>query len=166
MEIMKVDDSEGIAKVVSLAREIWHQHFIPIIGKDQVEYMLAKFQSESSIALQIQSGWQYYLACCGDHFAGYTGLVPDKDNKRLMLSKLYVRRNDRHMGVGSQFLQFIDQQCRMDGFDVIWLTVNRHNHDTIDWYHRHDFVTVDEVKKDIGNGYFMDDFVMEKRISF
>lgn len=61
-------------------------------------------------------------------------------------------------------LDFIEARCKTSGFVTLWLTVNRFNNGPIEWYKRHGFVIVDEVKKDIGQGFFMDDFILEKRI--
>ena len=50
-----------INDIAILANEIWHQHFIPIIGEAQVEYMVAKFQSYPAITGQIQNdGYEYF----------------------------------------------------------------------------------------------------------
>ena len=36
----RVRSPEQIAAVTRLAREIWQEHYLPIIGQAQVEYML------------------------------------------------------------------------------------------------------------------------------
>ena len=78
MKLERVESPEQIAAVAALAREIWMQHYIPIIGAAQVEYMLAKFQSAEAIARQIaEEGYEYYLA----PGAGYLALVPDVAKK-------------------------------------------------------------------------------------
>jgi len=50
----------------------------------------------------------------------------------------------------------------LKGFSSIWLTVNKFNDDTLAWYKRRGFMAVGNVKKDIGDGFFMDDYLMEK----
>lgn len=165
VELIHVSTPDDIAVVARLAQEIWSQHFTPIIGASQVEYMLGKFQSAEAILSQIDSGWEYYLAMVDNEAVGYAGLVPDISNKRLMLSKLYVRKSARGKGVGKSILGFVERKCSLEGLDTLWLTVNRFNDDPISWYQKCGFVTVDEVKKDIGGGYFMDDYIMEKKIN-
>jgi GNAT superfamily N-acetyltransferase len=164
VELIHVSTPDDIAVVERLAREIWSQHFTPIIGASQVEYMLGKFQSAEAVLSQINSGWEYYLAKVDNQAVGYAGLVPDISNKRLMLSKIYVRKSVRGTGVGKSILDFIERKCILDGLDTLWLTVNRFNHGPISWYQKCGFVTVDEVKKDIGGGFFMDDYIMEKKL--
>lgn len=61
MRIFPVTTQQEIATVARLAREIWTAHYVPIVGADQVEYMLERFQSESAVALQVTKGVAYFL---------------------------------------------------------------------------------------------------------
>ena len=126
--------------------------------------MVGKFQSLEAITKQIADGWEYYIVREDGHDLGYTGLVPDRQISKLQLSKLYILASARGKGVGVRLLNFIEQKCREEGFTTLWLTVNRFNTDPIAWYKKRGFVTVDEVKMDIGNGFVMDDYIMEKTI--
>ena len=56
MEVIlkKVETNIDIQRTAETAREIWTQHFTPIIGAEQVEYMLEKFQSDRAIRNQIE----------------------------------------------------------------------------------------------------------------
>ncbi len=164
VNITQVETNDDINAVATLARAIWTQHFTPIIGASQVDHMLSKFQSAEAIEGQIADGWEYYLIGSGDTWYGYTGLVPDTENSRMLLSKLYLLSNARGKGLGKALLGFIENISVTKGCQTIWLTVNRFNDTTIAWYKRRGFVIVDEVKKDIGDGFFMDDFIMEKQI--
>lgn len=159
--IKPVSEPEEIIAIANLASEIWNDHFLDIIGQAQVDYMLEIFQSPHAIASQINSGYEYFLVLIDENQAGYLALVPDNDKGRVMLSKIYIRRDFRRKGLGGYLLDFVKNESRSRELGLIWLTVNRHNHETIKWYKRNDFVVVDEVKKDIGGGFFMDDYIME-----
>ncbi len=63
----------ALDKIAALANEIWHEHFVPIIGLDQVNYMVGKFQSYPALKDQVKEGYEYYRIFCGDAFAGYAG---------------------------------------------------------------------------------------------
>ena len=41
----EVKDRQAIDTLVQLAREIWTEHYTPIIGAEQVEYMLRHMHS-------------------------------------------------------------------------------------------------------------------------
>lgn len=162
--ITRAETEADIKVVAALAQEIWTQHFTPIIGAAQVDYMLTQFQSAGAIASQIAADWEYYLLRSDGEWSGYTGLIPDRENNRMMISKIYLRNQDRGKGLGKAILEFIEDRSIRDGYTTLWLTVNRHNNGPIAWYKHRGFKIVDEVKKDIGNGFCMDDFIMEKRI--
>jgi GNAT superfamily N-acetyltransferase len=162
--ISKVAKQLEVAAVAELAEEIWREHFTPIIGADQVAYMLDRFQSAGAISSQLDSGTEYYMTSVDGTPVGYTALIPDEPNSRLMISKLYVKRDLRGGGVGSGLLRFIESECDIRNITTLWLTVNRFNDGPIQWYLRKGFQKVDEVKKDIGGGFYMDDFIMEKRL--
>jgi diamine N-acetyltransferase len=162
--ILKVESNCQVDAVAKLAREIWKQHFTPIIGEAQVEYMLNKFQSSNAIASQLEEGWEYYIATRDKQYVGYTGLVPNALDGKMLISKIYVKNSVRGSGLGNLLLDFIEETSRARSFNTVWLTVNRFNDNTVKWYIKHGFITVDEVRKDIGGGFFMDDFIMEKKI--
>jgi hypothetical protein len=61
MEMRSVSTPGDIDAVASLAHDIWIQHYVPIIGQEQTDYMLAKFQSEPAISRQIADGHQYFF---------------------------------------------------------------------------------------------------------
>jgi ribosomal protein S18 acetylase RimI-like enzyme len=82
----------------------------------------------------------------------------------MMLSKIYVEYSFREKSVGQSILDFVEKECVLRGFSSVWLTVNKFNDDTVAWYNRRGFLVIDKVKKDIGNGFFMDDYLMEKII--
>jgi len=164
-DIQAVKSSDDIREVAMLAHEIWNQHFVSIIGQQQVDYMLNEFQSPSAIISQISTGFEYYLVFTEreDQLekAGYLGLLPDEEEGRLMISKIYIKAQHRGAGLGNYSVDFVKNLCAERQLKTIWLTVNRFNNDTLDWYKRKGFVIVDEVKKDIGGGFVMDDFIME-----
>jgi diamine N-acetyltransferase len=164
IEILQVDSSADVVVVERLAREIWPQHYNPIIGHAQVVYMLEKFQSARAITAQIESGCDYYLTNLDGKAVGYIGLIPELDKRRMMLSKIYVERSSRGQGVGRAMLDFVEARCKSHDLSTLWLTVNRFNEVTIKWYEHNGYMIADEVKKDIGGGFFMDDYLMEKPI--
>ena len=162
IDIKPVSDENRIGMVERLAFEIWNQHFIPIIGKAQVDYMLAKFQSKAAIAEQIANGYLYYLFVNGDQHIGYMAVQPQ--DERLFLSKLYLLSSERGKGYGRRAISFLEKLAVEKGVGKISLTVNRHNADTISAYERLGFQNVGTVVQDIGGGFVMDDYRMEKRL--
>lgn len=162
MTIEKVSTDAQIETVAQLACEIWNQHFVPIIGKAQVDYMVEKFQSRRAISEQIASGYFYYLLKAQDDYVGYAGLCSEQDE--LFLSKLYIRASDRGKGYGRKALEFIEERAKEKGLGKITLTVNKNNTDTIKAYEKLGFANLGSFVQDIGGGFVMDDYRMEKVI--
>ena len=159
MNLERVASPDQIAAVAALARETWTQHYVPIIGAAQVEYMLAKFQSPEAIARQIAAeGYEYYLA----PQAGYLALVPDPAKKSLLLSKIYVKASARGTGLGRALAEFAERRCCELGCNELWLTVNRNNAGSIAFYERLGFRKTQTLVTDIGGGFVMDDWRMAK----
>ena len=159
MKLERVKSEEQIAAVAALARETWTQHYVPIIGAAQVEYMLARFQSTEAIARQMaKDGYEYYLA----PGAGYCALVPDTAKASMLLSKIYVCEALRGTGLGRAMVEFavarsVDLEC-----GELWLTVNIHNVRSIAFYERMGFRKTNRLVTDIGGGFAMDDWRMAK----
>ncbi len=150
-------------RLADLAREIWLEHFTPIIGRSQVEYMLANYHSLAIISEQIAAqNYAFYLLVEQGQVQGYLGVQPTAD--ALFLSKLYIRRAARGRGLGKQAMAFIKDFAKQRGLSEIKLTVNRDNHDTIAAYLKLGFVKTGEQCADIGGGYVMDDWLMSLRL--
>jgi GNAT superfamily N-acetyltransferase len=157
-----VGSREQIDSVVRLAREIWQEHYLPIIGQRQIDYMLDTFQGAAAIAGQIEGGQMYFLARYHGKDIGYLAIHPDGDGAGLKISKIYVRKAERGLGVGKAMLALVEDICRQRGIGRIWFTVNKFNAHSIEWYSRMGFMNVGPVVQDIGGGFVMDDFRFER----
>lgn len=160
----KVSDQNSIKVVAQLAEEIWHQHFTPIIGKDQVVYMVDKFQSGPAITQQIEDGYEYYIIESDNKPAGYFA-IQLRENGNLFLSKIYIKSSLRGKGIGRQAIEEIIKKGHELYANKISLTVNKYNTDSIQAYLKIGFKNVDSVVADIGNGFVMDDYILEKQIN-
>lgn len=155
-------NKESADEIAKLASEIWVEHYSPIIGLEQVEYMIAHFQSGEKIFRDITvSDVAYYQAYCGKKLVGYCAIKQDIMEKSLFLSKLYVEKNYRGKGVAKQFLRLIEEIAQKEEASYVWLTVNKNNLDSITAYQRLGFQIEEEIVTDIGNGFVMDDYRMK-----
>jgi len=165
ISMIKVLSKEDMFVVESLAAGIWREHYTPMIGAAQVDYMIKKFQSREAISHQIEKeGYRYYLIknCDGD-WVGYVGLILRDDE--IFLSKLYVDSKERGRGYGRGAMEFIEKIARESGLSRITLTVNKGNKNSIGAYKKFGFVVAEDIVTDIGEGFVMDDYRMEKVVS-
>lgn len=159
----KVKEQEEINLVAELGTKIWHEHYSVILEADQIDYMVDKFQSISAVTEQIENqGYEYYLINDGNSTVGYIGLVMEP--KKIFLSKLYIAKEARGKGLASKAFAFLKDMAKLNNKQSIWLTVNRNNSGSIAVYEKKGFLKVREQVTDIGNGYVMDDYVMEMAI--
>jgi ribosomal protein S18 acetylase RimI-like enzyme len=156
MTIIPVSTDLHITMVESLAREIWTEHYTPIIGEAQVAYMLEKFQSRHA------KGFRYFLVAHEASYVGYMGVQPKGDE--LFLSKVYVAKTKRGKGLGRRCLAFIEKMAGEEGLALIALTVNKNNTDAIAAYERWGFKKLEAMVQDIGSGFVMDDYRMGKPV--
>ncbi len=156
----KVKDKGQITRVAQLAKDIWEEYYPAIISQGQIAHMINTFQSPAAIESQITEGMQYYLTVTDGEEIGYLAYTVEQGNA-LFLSKIYITRDFRNKGKGREAFEFITQQARKHRCNKVWLTVNKHNKAAIDIYLKKGFTVTESVKKDIGNGFYMDDYVME-----
>ena len=107
IRFIKVHSEQQVADVAYLAREIWQEHYLPIVGQEQIDYMLEKFQCEQAIAKQLTDGYKYYSVTYDGRSTGYMAVVSNTSDTSLMISKIYVRKSDRGCGLGKQMLEFV-----------------------------------------------------------
>jgi diamine N-acetyltransferase len=164
MTFRRVYSPADIATVSELAHEIWNEHYVSIIGQDQVDYMVERFQSRRAIRDQIESGTEYYLIMDGRRSVGYLAVVPEPGEVSLLLSKIYVKKQSRGLRFGKLAVRFTEELCRERKIRTIWLTVNKQNKESIAWYEHMGFISAGPTTQDIGGGYVMDDFKFEKSV--
>lgn len=164
LKFLEVVERAQVKDLTEVAKEIWFEHYFGIISVEQVGYMVEKYQSVAAITRQIvDEGYQYYLLVCGEVIIGYFGIRDDAE--KLFLSKLYLKKNFRGKGYFSEMLQYIESVAESKGHQYLYLTVNKHNDSTVAVYKKKGFSISKEVVTDIGNGFVMDDYVMEKKIT-
>ncbi len=159
-EIQRANPASDCEVIAQLANSIWREHYTPIIGKEQVLYMLNKYQSAQAIQEQIQEGKTYFIIRYGTSEVGYLSCYEREGS--LFLSKLYVSSQYRGKGIGKKAMQFVEQQAKELGCVRIALTVNKNNLNSIQAYKKMGFKTIKPVVLDIGKGFVMDDFYMER----
>lgn len=158
MNVTSAKTERDFLQIETLAREIWEEHYTPIIGAKQVAYMLDKFQSAKAMQEQLKEGCEYFMIRDGESMIGY--LAFKEGTEGLFLSKVYVHSSARGKGLGKAAIEFVKAEVQNRGLSHIRLTVNKYNHNSIAAYLKMGFVKTRELVMDIGEGYVMDDYEM------
>ncbi len=158
MDFVKLDqgDVNGIKEMSEMATAILREHYDPIIGKEQNDYMLDMFQSVEAVKEQLDHGYNYYFAKNEGQNAGFFAFYQREG--ALYLSKLYLYKDQRGKGFSRAMLEFIKEKAKELGLNRIELNVNRNN-PSVQIYEKLGFTVAWEEKNDIGNGFYMDDYV-------
>ena len=149
-------DINGIKEMSEMATAILREHYDPIIGKEQNDYMLKMFQSVEAVKEQLDHGYNYYFANDEGQNAGFLAYYPREGS--LYLSKLYLYKNQRGKGFSRVMLEFLKEKAKELGLNRIELNVNRNN-PSVQIYEKLGFTVAWTEKNDIGNGFYMDYYV-------
>ena len=130
-----------------------------------MEYMLEMMYSESSLQHQINvRHHQFIIACDGDEPVGFASWSSTPEEEIYKLHKIYVLQNQQGKGTGKKLIEHIIEAVRPTGAVILELNVNRHNKARA-FYSRLGFTVVREEDIDIGRGYFMNDYVMQRSLA-
>ena len=169
-EFIEVKSKNDQKKLANLAGSIWCEYWPAIIGEKQTEYMIENFQSLDAIERDMsENAYEYWFITCTENgkerIVGYTGGHAEPETNRFFISKIYLLKPERGHGFASRTIQFYTKLCQKRGLHAAYLTVNKHNELGIRAYLGKGFKTIDAVETDIGNGFIMDDYIMELEIS-
>ncbi|MCD7878445.1 MAG: GNAT family N-acetyltransferase [Candidatus Gastranaerophilales bacterium] len=160
MEFINIKSDDEIKKLAALAHSIWHEYWPAILTPEQIDYMVEKFQSYNAIREQIENeNYIYNIIKEGNTQIGYFGAASKEDY--FFLSKLYIKKDFRGLGFGKKSLLEVIKLSSKFNKNSIRLTVNKYNTNTIKAYEKWNFKIIDSVVTDIGNGFVMDDYIME-----
>lgn len=147
--------------VCRLAHTIWQSTYPALIPQAQIDTMLADRYAPTALHAQLDDplhGWR--VAWLADAIAGFAhGVLDGSDCK---LDKLYVHPDCQRQGIGSTLLAAIRDWAGQHAARRLWLQVNRGNTQAIAAYQKYGFRIVEARVFDIGNGFVMDDYVMER----
>lgn len=160
IKIIRISKVSDFKSIEDLAHIIWHEHYVPIIGIEQVEYMLEKFQSVRTMQKQVKEGAEYFIINTDEKSVGYISF--SQKGETLFLSKIYILNEMRGKGIGHSAMKFIEESAIAKDLNKIALTVNKYNTGSIKAYLKMGFINVGEIVSDIGQGYVMDDYKLEK----
>ena len=152
---------ENIDIIRSLASVVFPHTYKEILSPEQLEYMMEWMYSVESLNKQmLEDGHIYYLAYRGNEPAGYLSIQPEGEHT-FHLQKIYVLPSFQGMKLGKmlfeQAIKAIKElhptPCQMR------LNVNRYNK-ALTFYQKMGMHKVDEGDFPIGNGYYMNDYIM------
>lgn len=145
-----------------LASQVWENTYGRILSKEQLEYMFEMMYSPENLAKQIaEPEFSFFIVYDGDTPSGYLS-IEQKDESTYIFQKIYVLPRAQGTGMGryiiEQGIDYLKTVRHSSPFTVI-LYVNRENN-AVGFYKHLGFEVIDVRDHHIGNGYYMNDYIM------
>jgi len=153
---------KDISLIRQLSFKVWPQTYAAILSSEQIDYMLDIMYSEPSLQQQMNSGSQFIFVYDGEEPVGFAAYF-SKEQSIYKLDKIYVLPSQQGKGTGRFVIDYIIDEIKKKGATALQLQVKRDNKARF-FYEKLGFNIIEEKNFDIGNGYFMNDYVMEKKL--
>jgi len=153
---------KDIPLIRKLSEEVWPQTYASILSQDQINYMFNLMYSEEMLSKQMKEKNEFVIVYDGRVPVGFAsfGLL----NKSIYkLHKIYILQTNQRKGTGKFLLEAIIKAVERKGGKTLQLNVNRNN-TALHFYSKLGFSIIREEDIAIGEGYFMNDYVMEKSL--
>jgi len=151
-----------IPLIRDLTFRIWPQTYTGLLTPEQIEYMLGMMYSESSLEKQMNSGSQFIFVYDDEEPVGFAAYF-SKELSIYKLDKIYILPSQQGKGTGRFVIDYIVDELKKKVASALQLQVKRDNKARF-FYEKLGFKILHEINVDIGNGYFMNDYLMEKKL--
>jgi diamine N-acetyltransferase len=161
IEIKKVG-TEAISIIQNLSNITWPVAYGDILTPQQLDYMMELIYSKPSLQKQIEKGHQFIITYDGEQAVAFASYSAKENNPAIFkLHKIYILPNQQGKGIGKMLINYI--AIDIHPATVLQLNVNRHNK-ALHFYEKSGFKIIGEEDIDIGNGFYMNDYVMELKL--
>lgn len=152
-----------VPAIAALAREIWQATYPGIITQEQIDFMLEQRYGHERLYDDLEDlhKWLDQAFVDGRRIGFAFSEIYKGEFK---LDKLYIHPDVQRRGVGGQLIANVAERAKREGYPCVILQVNKRNVNAIDSYKKYGFAVREATVDDIGHGYVMDDYVMEKKL--
>lgn len=164
VEIRKLETPESLEIIRNIAADVWPKTFRNILSPEQIAYMMKMMYAPEVMERELAQGFYFEALFLDGEPAGYVSYSAYGEPGEAKLHKVYLLEKYQGRGYGSLLLRHVADRCRELGFRGLRLNVNKHNERARRAYLRNGYQEIEAVKIDIGDGFFMDDFVMRREL--
>jgi len=159
IEVREVPE-EDLWEVRELALRIFPVTYQDIVESRQIDYMMDLIYSPEALTYQLDQGQNFLILLYEGNPAGFASYTRLNEEGVFKLNKIYLDGHLQGKGLGKFLLTDVISRIKAEAGVSLRLNVNRHN-EARGFYEKMGFSLLQEELIDIGNGYFMDDYVME-----
>lgn len=161
MILFEKASEKDIPLIRDLAEKSWNTAYVDILSREQIDYMLFEMYSAEVIGAQMKnSNYQYYVILMEKKPVGFIGFEFHYEENTTKLHRIYLLAEATGKSLGKKGLEFLKQKVAETSDTRIILNVNKNNN-ARRFYEFQGFTVYDEGAFDIGNGFVMDDYLME-----
>lgn len=162
LEILVASESH-LPEINRIAHETWPITFGEILSEKQINYMLDWMYSIPSLTNQIQEkGHVFLVAKDESDYLGYASYELNYNGfPKTKIHKIYLLPASQGKGVGAALINSIGEIAVENKNESLLLNVNRYNK-AVGFYEKVGFKVIGNEDIDIGDGFLMEDFIMEK----
>lgn len=165
MIVIENNTDSNFTDIRAIANEVWPKTYGSILGQAQFDYMMEMMYSIASLQIQANEKQHHFILAKENGipvgFASYE--FNCNQTNKTKIHKLYILSTQQRKGIGKVLLDYIAKEAKKQDNTALFLNVNKYN-PAQHFYKKLGFEITEEVVIDIGKGYVMDDYVMEKSI--
>lgn len=164
MPTIRRANKEHCPIIKALAENVFPHTYAKILSSEQIDYMMQWMYSLESLTRQMDEGHVYFIAFDNATPAGYVSVQQEAPHS-FHLQKIYVLPEYQGQGIGRLLLRTAEKFVQQT-YNAPWtlrLNVNRNN-TALSFYRKEGFDIETQGDFDIGNGYYMNDYIMCKTL--
>lgn len=161
---IRAANANDISIISAIAHHTWPDAYGSYISKAQLDFMLDMMYSDQSLMDQLSKGHHFYIAEHNNTAVGFASVSQEADNA-CKLNKLYVLPTAQKIGAGKALLLKTIEYATSHTACCLYLQVNKQNN-AQHFYSKHGFSIREASILEIGNGYIMDDYIMELKLNY
>ena len=147
--------------IKDLAYAIWPSTYAEILSSEQLTYMLDNFYSIENLKNQMDNNQIFELLLEDNNVVGFVTYEFNCNGTELLkIHKIYLLLETQGKGFGKFMIDELIRIAKDNHQKGMFLNVNKYNKAQF-FYQKLGFTITKEEVIDIGNGYVMDDYVME-----
>lgn len=154
----------AIRRASELAINITREHFDPLVGVEQNDYMIDHFLSPFAIREQMEGGYEYYIVLSPaqpeKRSIGIVAARP-QSNHVLHISRFHLLKEERGKGYSHSMMRLVRQRAAKSGCSRITTHVMKDDFQAILVCEHLGFSRTGERHDEIGSGFVMDILIYE-----
>lgn len=162
--MISISETTNYKAIREIAAMTWPKTYGEILSSEQIDYMFAMMYDIEALKKQAEEKHHHFIIAEEDGqnlgFASYEFNYLETKTK---IHKIYILPQTQGKGIGKKLLDFIAEKAIQNQNNALSLNVNRHNN-AFKFYIKNGFEKVGEEDIDIGNGYLMEDYIMDKKL--